>query len=285
MKKIRFISLILAVIFCLSGIALTVFAADEAVDDGDSSSIDVDPGNEDPLSDDPVVDPGYEDPVSDDPVVDPGYEDPVSDDPVVDPGYEDSGNDSGYVDDNYYYYDEDPIYYGDSSNYSYYSDDNNRAAGSVSDYTSLYNSSSLNDSDLASVKWDNITLDEKEIKTGAADFSALQTDVVSEDNGYWILYVGLILIGLSVLGILYFIIATVSAKKKSEKTVRTPVYTDSADTSASDLSAFEDTAESYARVASRHGRYADGYNGGYSSRYSSNADTGEVYTPRRFAKK
>ena len=35
------------------------------------------------------------------------------------------------------------------------------------------------------------------------------------DNGYWMLYVGCLLIGLSVIGIIYFIAATVSDKKKS----------------------------------------------------------------------
>ena len=69
-------------------------------------------------------------------------------------------------------------------------------------------------------EWSDITLDEKTVQTGVTDFSAIKENTQVEDNGYWILYVGYALLGLSVLGILYFIIATIAhrnAVKKAER--------------------------------------------------------------------
>ena len=198
-----------------------------------------------------------------------------------DSGYN-SGNDSGNagtVEDNA------PVYYGDPSNSNnYVVNSTESAAGSVS--SSLYNSSGMSAEDAKPNEWSDITLDEKTVQTGVTDFSAIKENTKVEDNGYWILYVGYALLGLSVIGILYFIIATIahrSAVKKAERLERR--RSSSAYRSSAARMEERERYDEYEEEAPRRrtSRFADD-DEGYSRR-SSRSDTGEVYVPRRAAKR
>lgn len=201
-------------------------------------------------------------------------------------GYDNNSNEGGYSDNNSYVEDSDPLFYGDASNYSYNITDNSgdNTAGAVSSNTPLYNSSGMSAADAAPNEWSDIVLDEKTVKTGVADFSAIKSNTEKQDNGDWILYLGYALIGLSVLGILYFIIATISHRKAMQKAERlerrrasAPARSEAARMEARERRAAEP-------VGRRTSRFADEAPG-YSRRASSKADTGEVYVPRRAAKR
>ena len=222
-KHFKYICLLLAMLFIISG---TVMAASAAPDGGDDPEY-VDPNTgEDPnTGDDPGSgeDPGYVDPGSGE---DPGYVDPGSgEDPNTgdDPG---SGEDPGYVDpgtgDNNNYVDDDPLWYGDASDYDYNSGDTSGNAGSVADSTKLYDTSDSNSLDVSPNQWSNISLDTKEAadstKSGGS-FSSIKTSGVSatDESGKWLVWLGIALIVLSVLGILYFIVATMNASKQKQR--------------------------------------------------------------------
>ena len=287
-KTLKYIALLLALVFVLTGTAMVVYATGDDGSGGDAidPGAGEDPGYVDPGSgEDPGTgeDPGYVDPGTGE---DPGYVDPGSGE---DPGYVDpgSGEDPGYVepDPGYqepvYYEEEDPLWYGNDDDYS--TGDNDGAAGSVSDSTKLYEAKGTSDADVAPNKWTNIALDEKTVKnSNSGSFSAIQSDQSTGDNGEWMLYLGYILIALAVLGILYFIVATISARKENQRERRHNAGSNAsaAYTSIDALSSLDDN--STGRTTSRHaaGRYGDGYEG--SSRHvSSRADTGEIYVPRR----
>ena len=268
MKKftLKYLSLLLAILFVIAG---TVMVAHATGDGGDDSGEIYEPVDPDPIdSGDPVdpdpIDSG--DPVDPDPI-DSG--DPVDPDPI-DSG---SGDDPVYVDPGPAVVDDDPIWYGDASNYDYNSTGNNeQSAGSVSDSTSLFNSSRTSSEDVKPNAWTNITLDEKTVtKTSTGSFSAIKDNTSKNDNGQWIKYLGYLLIALSVLGILYFIVATVSARKQNRREIR-----HNADT-RSETHRFTEPEHPARRTT---GHYADGYEG-KTSRRSSKSDTGEVYVPRR----
>ena len=115
---------------------------------------------------------------------------------------------------------------------------------------------------------------------------AIKENTKVEDNGYWILYVGYALLGLSVIGILYFIIATIahrSAVKKAERLERR--RSSSAYRSSAARMEERERYDEYEEEAPRRrtSRFADD-DEGYSRR-SSRSDTGEVYVPRRAAKR
>ena len=213
-------------------------------------------------------------------------------------GYDDgsnynSGSGSGYDSGSYNEYsdnnantveDNAPVYYGDPSNSNnYVVSSTESAAGSVS--SSLYNSSGMSAEDAKPNEWSDITLDEKTVQTGVTDFSSIKENTKVEDNGQWILYVGYALLGLSVLGILYFIIATIAhrnAVKKAERLERR--RTSSASRSAAarmdERERYDEYEEAPRRRTSRYADEDEGY-----SRRSSRSDTGEVYVPRRAAKR
>ena len=282
-KSLRFISLLIAVVFMISGAAMIICHADEG--DGQSGggqsgqsagggdqggqggdqsgqsggSVDYNSGG------DSNYNSNYNS----------GYESDYNSN--YNSGY-DSGN-AGTVEDNT------PVYYGDPSNSNnYVVNSTESAAGSVS--SSLYNSSGMSAEDAKPNEWSDITLDEKTVQTGVTDFSAIKENTKVEDNGYWILYVGYALLGLSVLGILYFIIATIahrSAVKKAERLERR--RSSSASRSAAARMEERERYDEYEEAPRRRtSRFAD-EDEGYSRRSSSRSDTGEVYVPRRAAKR
>ncbi|HBE15917.1 MAG TPA: hypothetical protein DCY72_06730 [Ruminococcaceae bacterium] len=210
-------------------------------------------------------------------------------------GYENQNNyDSGNDTNNYNEYannnagtveNQEPVYYGDASQSGRMNvETNEQAAGSVS--SNLYNTSGMSAEDAKPNEWSDITLDEKTVKTGVTDFSSIKENTQEEDNGQWILYLGYALLGLSVLGILYFIISTIAHRNAVKKAERLEQRRRPSSRSAAsrmderDYRDFEDEAP-----RRRTSRYAD-ENEGYSRRRgSSRADTDEVYVPRRAAKR
>lgn len=209
-----------------------------------------------------------------------GYDSGQSDD------YSGYSNDSGnsYQDD-----DSDQLFYGDASNYDYNvsAENNESAAGSVSSSTKLYNSSGISAADAAPNEWSDITLDEKTVQTGVTNFSAIKSNTETEDNGYMILYIGYALLGLAALGILYFIVATIAhrnAVRKAERLEQRRRNSSTASHSAAARMVERERHESgsYGR---RTSRFADDDEYAYSRRSSSRSDTDEVYVPRRVAAK
>ena len=158
---------------------------------------------ETPVTSDPVVDSQPETPVTSDPVYEPEIPD-TSDVVVSDPNTGNNYVDSYTHDDGYYYYDEDEMV----NNIEDY-------AGNVSDYTSLYDTSDFNKEGLEEAKWADISIDTtKTSNADAMDFSAIKDNTSKDDDGEWILYTGYVLIALSLIGIMYYIIATATYKKK-----------------------------------------------------------------------
>ena len=285
-KSLRFISLILAAVFLIAGSATLVCYADNE---------DVTPA-EDPVTpaEDPVT--PAEDPVT-------PAEDPVTPAENPDSGNSGSGSNSGeqtggntgydtdydpdysggYVEEPEQYYDPDPLYYGDASNYSYNVESNDEPVGSVSSNTTLYNSSGMSAADAAPNEWSDITLDEKTVKTGVSDFSAIKSNTETQDNGDWILYLGYVLLALAGLGILYFIVATIAARKAMKKAERMERRRSSSP-ARSTAARMEEQERRASGSYHRTSHFADEAPS-YSRRASSKADTGEVYVPRRAAKR
>ncbi len=212
-------------------------------------------------------------------------------------GYENQNNyDSGNDNNSYNDYsnnnagtveNQEPVYYGDASQSGHMNvESNEQAAGSVS--SNLYNTSGMSAEDAKPNEWSDITLDEKTVKTGVTDFSSIKDNTQEEDNGQWILYLGYILLGLSVAGILYFIIATIAHRNAVKKAERLEQRRRPSSRSAAprvderDYRDYDYEEESHRR---RTSRYADEDEGYSRRRGSSRADTDEVYVPRRAAKR
>ena len=127
-------------------------------------------------------------------------------------------------------------------------------------------------------------LDEKTVKTGVADFSAIKSNTEVQDNGDWILYLGYALLALAALGILYFIIATIAHRSAAKKEAARMERRRGSSPYRSEAARMEQRERREAGSGQRTSRYAD-ENPGYSRRTSSRADTDEVYIPRRATKK
>ena len=298
-KSLRFISLLIAVVFMISGAVMVVCHAEPdnnaqpAQNDQQPAQDDPQPAQNDQQTSQNDQQTAQNDQSSGNNSYDTGnngYDNQNNYNSGYDSGYNsgydsnynsgyDSGN-AGTVEDNA------PVYYGDPSNSNnYVVNSTESAAGSVS--SSLYNSSGMSAEDAKPNEWSDITLDEKTVQTGVTDFSAIKENTQVEDNGYWILYVGYALLGLSVLGILYFIIATIahrSAVKKAERLERR--RSSSAYRSSAARMEERERYDEYEEEAPRRrtSRFADD-DEGYSRRSSSRSDTGEVYVPRRAAKR
>ena len=226
-KSLRILSLIIAAIFLISGTTLLVCFADEevpAVDPVDSGGGDDGGNTGGEIGGDDGGNTGGEIGGDDGSEIGGGDYSGGGDGGYSDGGYSDgdgdySGGSGGYVDTDTGY-DSDPWYYGDASNYSYNVEYSDEPAGSVSSNTTLYNSSGMSAADAAPNEWSEITLDEKTIKTGVTDFSAIKSNTETEDDSQWILYLGYLLLILAALGILYFIAATIAARRQMKKQER-----------------------------------------------------------------
>ena len=157
------------------------------------------------------------------------------------------------------------------------------SAGSISDYTTLYDTSDFDESALEKTEWDNIELDITQNENAdAADFSAIKNDKSTEDDSHWMLYLGWGLIILSAIGILYFIIALV-VYKKGLRTLKAREQSQRRNSSNRSRTCTNRTAPSapakkpdYSSYH-RYNRYSDT---SYASRKSSKADTAEINLKR-----
>ena len=279
-KTLKPLSILLALLIVFAVGVAAISAADE-VGDPNTPAVD-DPGYSGEPADPVDPDPGYSEEPADPVDPDPGYSEEPADPVDPDPGYSDGsgGTDTTGETPQYFNDDEDPLWYGDPADYSYNydSNSNNASAGSVSDSTKLFDTSGSSKVDTTPNKWTNITLDEKTAKSSAGSFSAIKSNTDKNDNGQWILYLGYALVILSLLGILYFIVATISARKQNAREIRH----NSGAGSSEAYTKLDKPEPQKSKNDSRRsaGHYADGYEG-YSSRKASKADTGEIYVPRR----
>ena len=285
----RIVIFMLIVMLCVAFSSLSAFATGEVDPNGNQgevvSNVPDDGGNsagDTDLQSNPVEEP--------DPVTSSVVENPID------------NNQQNYQDNNYNnynnnydnYYNENSV---DNNGYYYYDEDSmasqltgdDQKAGNVSDKTNLYDTSDINDSELKSNEWNEIVLSEKEAVSGVDDFSSIKDNKSKNDNGGWILYTGIILIVLSILGIIYFIAATYKSKKLSKlppgrrpsQSSRQPGYNPERNSRNPEG---RRQPQSYSRASQRERhRYNDGYDN-YSKK-SSKADTQEIYIPRRYAKK
>ena len=281
--KVLAISMVLLILGCM--FTFTAYATGEVTPPADvvtPPAVDPNP-TPDPepvVPDPPVVDPNPtpdpdpvvpENPGTGGEVVDPA---PVPDTPVVEQPTSSSGG--GYVDsymndDGYYYYDEDQMVNNIED-----------TAGSVSDYTDLYDTSDFDSSTLKESEWNDIKLEVSKGNSDAADFSAIKENKETEDDGEWIVYTGLVLIGLSLIGIMYFIIATATYKKKLKSLKRREQSQRSCDRARNDYGDMSEfpTRSDYNRRYQKN-RYASPDSLGYAQRKRLNADTAEIDLPKK----
>lgn len=267
-NRIRILSVIIALFTLFLACSLTAYATDVVDPPVDTPPVDNPPVVE---PDPPVVNP-------DPPVVDPDPPVVDPDPPVVDPSTSvtpdpDTGNDTpsgGYVDngDDFYYYDEDEM-----------AASIEQSAGSVSNATKQYDTSGINEAALKETKWDDIALDVSKGSSDAMDFSAIKKNTRNNDDGQWILYLGYALIALSVVGIMYFIIATTTYKKKMQKAVSSQQY--NSYYSRDDYGDDDYAPRSNHSSRPQRKRYAsDGM--GYAERKRLKADTAEIDLPNKY---
>lgn len=284
-KKILVLCQFLTVFLCICLFTFTAFATGEVAPTTEvAAPIETTP--EAPPVDTPTAAP-------DTPIVDPVTPTDAVDTPVEDGGFDDSyveetvAPDAGYVETPTTSYVDS---YTDENGYYYYDEDemvNNLedTAGNVSDYTNLYDTSNINEAELEKTEWDNIALSTS--KGDATDFSSIKDNTETDDNGQWIIYTGLILIGLSLIGILYFIIATATYKKKLKKLKEREQRQRHRDQGRprndyGDSEDFPTQADYYKRY--QRNRYTTSTMS-YSERKRQKADTAEINLPRRYEAK
>ena len=179
-------------------------------------------------------------------------------DPYANPGYVDNGSQD------------------DQGSYNTGSGNSGQdTAGSVTDRTTLYDTDDVDNKDLEANQWSDIEIDDsKAAASGTTDFTQMQTDEKTEDDSQWMLYVGIALVGLSFLGILYFILASVQAKKRNNRRLAAERQR----TENPHRSAPSRPAQSAPKAAKGH--YADD---NYAPRRKSSprSDTDEIYLPKR----
>lgn len=214
-NKIRILSALVALIILVAVFSITVTATGEVeVTPPDPTPVetsapdpgtDVTPTTEPDNSGGTTTDPGVGDGGDGSGTVDPTTSE--GEGTVVEPTTSGGYTDSYTNEDGSYYFDEDEMVNNVEG-----------VASNVSDKTSLYDTSDFNESALKETKWDDITLDVSKSNTSdAMDFSSIKDNKSTDDNGQWLIYTGYILIAASLLGILYFIIATATYKNKLKK--------------------------------------------------------------------
>lgn len=204
-KKIKLLSIIIALFIIGCSCVFSAYATGEESINPAPETPSVEPAP-------PIVDPVTPSEGSSDTPVEPstGGEvvDPTTDTgsgEVVDPSTEVTPTNPTPPSGDDYYYDEDDMV----NNIDDY-------AGNVSDYTNLYDTSDFDENAYKKTKWDDITIDVSKpiTDTDAMDFSAIKDDTSKDDDGQLVLYIGYVLIALSIVGIIYFIVSTATYKKK-----------------------------------------------------------------------
>lgn len=281
-KKIKLITLLLTLVFCVSSVTFTAFAT-EGEDTGSSVVAPTDTPVEDPVeppADDDTVDTPVEDP-TDEPVYDeptePDYEEPE----YTEPDYDDTtSSDTDYDTDYETDYDDSSSsstgngIYSNNSEEFYYEDDyysNADSSGQTSTYSQddMFNDAGKVDvNELSNDDWNAIAenlANADQTDVGVDDFNFIKLNTSTEDNGLWMLITGGVLVALSVIGIGYVIVSSVKSKKKL---------------------AFAGTPTSNNSSVKPSNRSSNDYGDGYSSKKSAPRknkkleDTADVYIPK-----
>ena len=291
-KSLKFISLLLVMMFLIAGTTALISYADDPVDDPGGNN-----GNQQQQQGEPVDNPGntpVEDP-GNTPVEDPGNtpaENPGNT-PVEDPGTQnengnsgntgyDSGNgyENNYSDNANTVQDTDPISYG----YDTAPSNEVVTSDSVVSNQSLVKTPSKSNADIAPEKWSDVTIDNKTVKNDSGDinFSSIKNNTSKGDDSQWMLYLAYVLIGLSVLGIIVFIVDFVVSGNAAKEAARMerrraaagrPAYATAGQPQYSSPSAQRRTSHFSSDDNARP------------RRASSKADTGEVYVPRHASRR
>lgn len=214
---------------CAGVFSMNAFAEDGMVDDNSSSDVIYEEPTDPPYEEETEPDytePDYTEPVYEEPTdyVDDnssdGYDDNSSSDGedytdyVDDNSDTDSSSDDDYIDYTEYTYEEPTDYYFDPA------DDDIDDGASYEDHPSsqveLYKSDSnidtntLNDDDWSKIV---LSLQSASGSDDGDDFSAIQNNTVKGDTGHWYLYVGIILVVVSVAGFAYSFISWQKQRK------------------------------------------------------------------------
>lgn len=276
-KKIKLITLLLTLIITFSTVAFTAFAVEgENTDDAivaTDAPIDDEPVEDptDPIVEDPT-DPVYEDPTEPDyeEPTEPDYEEPTEPE-YTEPDYseDDSSSDSSSGN-NIYSNDSEEFYYEDD----YYNNLDSSNQTSTYSESDMYNDTSKVDpNELSSDDWnaiaENLANADKNNTGSADDFNFIKKNTSTEDNGIWMLVTGGALVILSVIGIGYVIVSSITAKKK---------YAYANGNSGSSSSKNGSSRNSSASRATND--YGDGYSRKSRTRKSKLDDTSDIYVPK-----
>lgn len=214
-KHFKLLAILLSVILCFSVFSLTVSAIDadgDGFDDETGEFVGEDETSS-PIYTDPVYEPtdatSYEQPTDAT-----SYEQPTDAPSYDEPDYNQSddtqSSDYNYDDDNNNYFVDEPSYVGGGQSYV--------APVSTAPSVPLIDSDhSIDDNELSSKDWKDISSNLKNAGNSgddSDDFSFIQKNTSSGDNGNWILIVGVVLVLLSIAGIVYFIASGVLLRKK-----------------------------------------------------------------------
>ncbi len=280
-KRIKVLSVLITVLMLFMAFSMSVYATPGVGENIGSDVVAPDPEPTPTPDPEPTPTPDPEPSVDTGTTTDPttGGSGSVETPTTGDSGNVETPTTGGYVEDNnddeFYFYDEDEMVNSIEN-----------SAGSVKDSTDLYDTSDINKSALKETKWDNITLDTSNKNSDAMDFSAIKENTESDDDGKWIIYAGFTLIGLAIIGIMYFIIATSTYKKKLKKLTERQARhnTNRARNDYGDYSDYP-TQSDYNRHYSGKKRYAsDGM--GYAERKRMNkADTADIVLPAKYRAK
>lgn len=282
--KIRILSTLIALTLLFAVFSVTVSATGE-VETPTTEPLPVETTAPDPGTDvTPTTEPDNSGGTTTDPGVGEGGEGSGTTDPTtpedggttVEPTTDNDYNDSYTNEDGSYYFDEDEMV-----------NNVDGVASNVTDQTNLYDTSNFSESALKETKWNDIALNISAGNTSdAMDFSAIKDNKSTDDNGQWMIYTGYVLIAASVLGIMYFIIATATYKnrlKKLKAREQKQRYREHREQRARDD--YGDYMSEYPTQRDYNQRYQRRYttdNRSYSERKRSRQDTAEIDIPARY---
>lgn len=193
---------------------------------------------------------------------------------------DEGGYDGGYVEEEDY-----------GSNYveNEYSEDSAAQQSNSGQQTELFDARDISSAEMAANKWSNIELPQQDNSKNSVDFSTIQKDTSAADNGQWILWTGFILMGASLIGILYFVISTIAYRKKLKNLNRRQAKNNSTRSKnhkaerreAPSREAYPSRPVSSSPARSSSRRYAADSKLSYAERKRLKADTAELYIPKR----
>lgn len=155
--------------------------------------------------------------------------------------------------------------------------------GKVAQDSTLFDISS-DDGALRENTWSDIKLTTKTTGGTTNDFSSIKASSDKEDNSQWIFYVGLALIGLSLLGVAYFIVSTcVYRKRLNALKDREIKNTERRQKTSFDAREYSDISE-YSNRVNRPHSYSTTPRYTSTERRRMRQDTAELNLPRRFVK-